>query len=282
MGSSNFLPFNPSLNNAEADAAYAADTLRISGGATGAIIPALFFNKALAQPTLLAAALAQAMANKGYTISDSNYTNLIAALANIRTTADEVPGIISVTYASSLSFNAAAATGFEVVLTGNVASSTLSNFAPGQLLIFILVQDSIGGRSFSWPSAIASPPGVSETPNAVTVAAFIVGTDSSVLLLNGSATSFQAQNSLTTTRHLGVTYQNTGATPRLVTVSLGATGAWSAVIVCDSSSSPSTQVGSMGGLGASASCTFLVLPGFYYYVYGPSGSPIIDNWTEWQ
>jgi hypothetical protein len=185
MATTNFLPFNPSLINAEDDATYLADALRTGGAPVDALIPSPLFNKLMAQPSMFAAAFCEALVGKGISTSDANFTNLIAALANVLTTADVI--------------------GFHTQTSYNS-----------------------GGRV------------------------------------------------------LGTIYQNTGATPRMITVTLGAAGAWSSVVSCDASSTPGTQVASMGGLGASASCTFLVLPNYYYYVYGVAGSPIIDNWTEWQ
>lgn len=87
-GSSNFLQFNPSATNQENDSQYAADSLRSAGITNGAIVPSNLLNKALFQSSTMAAALAQAMAAKGYSISDANLNSLATTLANLLTLAD--------------------------------------------------------------------------------------------------------------------------------------------------------------------------------------------------
>ena len=184
-GTTNFLVFDEPATNAQSDATYLADAMRTGGATVGALLPSALFNKLMLQCSIFVAAFCTALAAKGISTSDADFTNLVAALANVLTTGDAP--VVS----TQISYNT-------------------------------------GGRV------------------------------------------------------LGTTYQNTGGTPRWVTVTLGATGAWSSIVTCDATPTPSTQVASMGGFGASASCTFIVLPNYYYYVYGPAGSPVIDNWTEWQ
>lgn len=46
---------------------------------------------------------------------------------------------------------------FQITLTGNVTSSTLTNAGIGQTIGFEIVQDGTGSRTFSWPTNVANP-----------------------------------------------------------------------------------------------------------------------------
>lgn len=173
MGSSNIQVFDPTLQNAESDATYATDTARINGATTG-LCPSPLFNKLAAQVSMVCAALGQALANKGFVISDASYTNLIAALSNIQTTADLLAKLQIVPYATSITFDAGAAVAFDLTLTGNVSASAVVNAAQGQVITFIIAQDSVGGRTFAWPSNVANPPAISTVLSSVTIQSFIV------------------------------------------------------------------------------------------------------------
>jgi hypothetical protein len=87
-GTNNFLTFNPNAVNQENDTAYAADTQRSGGLIPNAPLPSSLLNKALFQPTRFAQALAQALANKGFNLSDANLTALITVMSNIITSVD--------------------------------------------------------------------------------------------------------------------------------------------------------------------------------------------------
>ena len=186
MATTNFLPFNPGLANAENDATYLSDTMRTGGATVGALLPSALFNKLMAQCSLFVAAFCQAFAATGTSTSDADFAGLVAALTNVIVAGGEVPAITA-------------------------------------------------------QNSYASPD-----------------------------------------RVLGTVYQNTGVTPRYVTVSLGASGAWAGIARCDASPSPVTQVASMGGVTVSANCHFIVLPNYYYALISSGGSPIVDDWTEWQ
>jgi hypothetical protein len=63
---------------------------------------------------------------------------------------------------------------FYLLLTGNVTSSTLlPNFA-GQLVLFRLVQDATGGRTFAWPSNVENPSVIDGAAGSTTAQAFFV------------------------------------------------------------------------------------------------------------
>jgi hypothetical protein len=86
-GSSNILQWNPGLNNQNSDAEWLVDAQRLAGAATGELFPSKTGNKLFYQLTTMAAALAQALADKGYTVSDADLATLTAVMANIRTAA---------------------------------------------------------------------------------------------------------------------------------------------------------------------------------------------------
>lgn len=125
-GSTNIQQFNPTAANQENDTTYTGDSQRVNGVATDAIIPSASINKSRYQVSTVAAALALALSNKGYVISDGSpgavplsggqsaaVTNLAAVLANILTNAD-VPTI----------FNNSALTGIPTAPTAAFGTNT--------------------------------------------------------------------------------------------------------------------------------------------------------------
>ena len=60
----------------------------------------------------------------------------------------------TVTFSSTPTFDASLGNSFKLTLTGNVTSSTLSNAIAGQLLTFVIIQDSSGNHSFVWPTNV--------------------------------------------------------------------------------------------------------------------------------
>lgn len=192
-GTNNFLQFNPPATNQENDASYAADSLRSGGIPTNAIFPSPLANKLFYQLSIFVAAFAQMMADKGYNLSDSDFNTLKAILANVLTNADTVLYAL-IPYSLSPTFNAAAGAKnritFEIILTGNVTSSTLVNVAAGQEVVFIIRQDATGGRTFSWPVQIAGLVGpVDPTPSTKSTQSFIVGGDGSLYPLSPMSVS---------------------------------------------------------------------------------------------
>lgn len=178
----NFLQFDPNLTNAEADSVYLTDSVRLNGGASGEIFGSLLANKAFYQWSTFIAAFAQMMVNKGFTVLDSNFANLVAVLANVKTSADFASSIVSVAYATSIAFNAAQSSGFDLTLTGNVSASTLTGFTPGQLLVFWITQDATGNRTFVWPSALSNAQPICALAGSTTVQMFQVRANGSTIM----------------------------------------------------------------------------------------------------
>lgn len=179
-GSTNFLQWNPAQNNQSSDPAYSADTVRSGGAAIDGIFPSSTANKLFYQLSTMVAALGQMLANKGYAVSDSDFNNLVAVLANIETAADQKPQLISVSYGNSVTFDNAKSNGFYLGLQGNVVTSSLINVAPGNRILFTIQQNSIGGYTFAWPSNVISPGTVDPAPNATSIQQFIVHPDNTI------------------------------------------------------------------------------------------------------
>lgn len=69
----------------------------------------------------------------------------------------------------------AAATGgvLRMTLTANVTSSTITDGADGQRIVFKLTQDATGGRTFAWPTNVVNPPTTVTTALGVTRGEFV-------------------------------------------------------------------------------------------------------------
>lgn len=87
-GSTNFQQWNPSAANQETDAQYTTDAQRVGGAANPAIFDSATANKVLYQVTTFVAALAQALAAKGFALSDANINALAGVLATVTTATD--------------------------------------------------------------------------------------------------------------------------------------------------------------------------------------------------
>ena len=153
MATTNFEQWNSAALNQETDAEYLADTQRIGGVTTGSLAPSYTMNKFYYQASTFIAAFGQMLATKGYTNSDSSVATLAAVLANVVTESDLASNIVALSFSPTPSFNAASSNGFQMTLSGNITASTISGVTPGQLLAFYFVQDSVGGRTVSWPSS---------------------------------------------------------------------------------------------------------------------------------
>jgi hypothetical protein len=169
-----FLQWNPNETNQETDAQYLADSQRASGAVNDTPLPAPLGNKAFYQWSTFCAAFGTMMANKpgAYVLDDSSESALAAVLANILTESDTEPNIISVTYSPTPVFNAANSNGFQMTLSGNITSSTISGVTAGQLIAFYFAQDYVGGRTVSWPSSFVGVIQPDPTPYAVSVMLF--------------------------------------------------------------------------------------------------------------
>ncbi len=171
--STTFKQWNPTQFNQQDDAAYLSDALRVNGAPTAAILPSATANKLFYQVSTFVAAFAQMMSNKGYNLSDASFSTLVAVLTNVKTAAEFLNSIVVIPYATSVVFNAAVSAQFDLTLTGNVASSSLTNVTEGELLLFLISQDGTGGRSFVWPTSITSPGAICQIANSTSLQFFV-------------------------------------------------------------------------------------------------------------
>lgn len=72
----------------------------------------------------------------------------------LTTTAALKTGVTTVSFSATPTFNASLGNNFLITLTNNVVSSTLSSAVAGQLLMFEIIQDGTGGRTFVWPTNV--------------------------------------------------------------------------------------------------------------------------------
>ena len=113
------------------------------------------------------------------------YYKFVLADANgvVLKTVDNVPGLMAspgmlvVPFSANPEFNAALASIFDITLSGDVTSSTLTNVVAGQLVTFIVAQDATGNRAFAWPSNVHSVVEPDKTANAISVQTFIARED---------------------------------------------------------------------------------------------------------
>lgn len=87
----NFLQWNPAEANQETDAQYSSDAMRQGGAGNPSIFPSATANKLFYQLSTFVAGFAQALAAKGYSVTDVSLANLGAVLANVMTAADMSP-----------------------------------------------------------------------------------------------------------------------------------------------------------------------------------------------
>jgi hypothetical protein len=66
----------------------------------------------------------------------------------------DIAELTTVSFSAAPTFNASGSNNFKITLTGNVTSSTLSNATAGQVIVFEIVQDGTGGRTFVWPTNV--------------------------------------------------------------------------------------------------------------------------------
>jgi len=62
--------------------------------------------------------------------------------------------LVTVSFSATPTFNLSSGSSFQITLTGNVTSSTLSGGTAGQTFVMKIVQDGTGGRTFVWPTNV--------------------------------------------------------------------------------------------------------------------------------
>lgn len=208
VGSTNFLVFNPGQVNMETDAQYAADSQRTGGAPNGTPFPSRTGNKLFYQASSGVAALMQMMANKGFNCTDTNYGTLTGVLAAIQTTADMKSPLVVVPFSPSANFNAGVANGFQITLTGNALTCTIANWSPGQILTFIVIQDSAGGHFINIPGVNLWQGAANLVPNGVSLFQIMGRADGSLWSLNQELLTFNPVQQGTGIGQTGTTSNN--------------------------------------------------------------------------
>jgi hypothetical protein len=176
-------------NNADSQANFQGSSYQQLGFVNGIAQP-FQFNKILRQTSMVAAAVANFIANQLNiaVIDDGNLagliTNLTSAIKSLVSSA--TTGVVSVPFSPTPVFDASQGTVFEIVLTGNVTSSTLVNITPGQSLKFIIKQDATGGHAFVPPANLPMVR-IASSGATVSIQEFIVDGGSTVYVTTAMA-----------------------------------------------------------------------------------------------
>lgn len=109
-------------------------------------------------------------------------------------------GVQTVAYTATPAFDASQASIFQMNLTGNVTSSTITNAATGRVIWIRLIQDATGGRTFAFPANSEGNPPIDTTASTqTTICYYYDGTNwrqltefsMSNILTAGSVTALQ-------------------------------------------------------------------------------------------
>jgi len=88
------------------------------------------------------------------TAGTNNYSIYTAGTAPAQFGGAVIPGLNTVAFSATPTFDAKLGNTQKITLTGNVTSSTLSNATAGQQIDFIICQDATGNRTFVWPTNV--------------------------------------------------------------------------------------------------------------------------------
>jgi hypothetical protein len=99
-----------------------------------------------------------ALTQGGTGVNASSNANLLstlgaAQLAGATYTGYVAPKVVTLTFAASLTIDVSQGNAFELTLTGNVTSMTISNAVAGELIRILLIQDATGSRTVTWPAS---------------------------------------------------------------------------------------------------------------------------------
>lgn len=92
-----------------------------------------------------------------------------------------------ISYSETPTFDASIANAFEIMLRGDVRHSTLANATSGEQLIFIVCQDTVGSRRFTWPANVKGGAVVGSKVGACSTQSFIFDGTNAYALTPGVA-----------------------------------------------------------------------------------------------
>ena len=169
-------------NNADTQANFQGSGYQTLGFVDGIAQPSQI-NKVMRQTSMVAAAVANFISNQLAiaVIDDGNLAALITNLTNaiISAASGVANRVVSVAFSATPVFDASQGNTFEIVLTGDVTSSTLINAVPGMRLLFIVKQDGTGGHAFTPPLYFPMAT-ITRTASAVNLQSFILDSASNV------------------------------------------------------------------------------------------------------
>jgi hypothetical protein len=178
MPTVDYLPVATSANaTVDTQANFDGSGYQLNGFQDGIADPAQV-NKVWRQASMIGNAVAEFISDiLGIDVLDDG--NSAALIANLKaaiaaSATGIVNGIVPVPFSTTPVFNAALGTTFEITLTGNVTSSSIENFLPGQRIKFILHQDSVGERAFVPPTNVPMSPIPPSAPNITSMQNFFV------------------------------------------------------------------------------------------------------------
>lgn len=87
------------------------------------------------------------------------FTDGVVVQANAQTTP------VAVTYGLTTTIDCQLSNVFTTTLTGNITTLTINNPQDGQTILWFITQDSVGGRTITWPASFKWPTGFSNTPS---------------------------------------------------------------------------------------------------------------------
>jgi hypothetical protein len=93
--------------------------------------------------------------------------------------------LVAIAYSATPVFPAALGTTFDITLTGNVTSSTMTNVNPGSIYTFIIVQDATGNRTFAWPANVKNAEAIAPAANAISVQSFVARANGNLYPISG-------------------------------------------------------------------------------------------------
>ncbi len=163
-------------NNADSQANFLGSGYQLNGFVNGTAQP-YQANKIWRQASMFAASVANFIANELNidVIDDGDLPTLITNFTNavMQAAQNAANRLVSIAFSANPIFDASQGNTFEIVLTGNVTSSTIIGLSPGQRLIFIVKQDGAGGRTFAAPANLPMTP-IAAGANQTSIQAFII------------------------------------------------------------------------------------------------------------
>lgn len=93
------------------------------------------------------------LANSNVGINQTSPAKTLDVNGSVNIARSIYTGLNTVSFSATPNFDLNQGSTQTITLTNNVTSSTISNAAAGQMVTFIICQDSTGGRTFVWPTA---------------------------------------------------------------------------------------------------------------------------------